>query len=164
MHHQLSLHVPFHHFHRRGRFQQRLRLHRLIQRDGWRRFALRGAARKCHGYGHQQGQKYVLVVDAKNTVEFRPVKLGAPQEGGLRVVRSGLTTADRIMLRTNTANLLTAQLYVALDQRYVSPERFAALQAKAKDARRLIGGFMTYLRRSPLRGSKFTSARKARES
>jgi RND family efflux transporter MFP subunit len=48
--------------------------------------------------GTQQGQKYVLVVDDKNTVVFRPVKLGAPQEGGLRVVRSGLATGERIVV------------------------------------------------------------------
>ena len=48
--------------------------------------------------GTQQGQKYVLVVDDKNTVVFRPVRLGAPQSDGLRVVRSGLTAQERVVV------------------------------------------------------------------
>ncbi|HSI34235.1 MAG: efflux RND transporter periplasmic adaptor subunit [Phycisphaerae bacterium] len=48
--------------------------------------------------GTQQGQKYVLVVDAKDAVVFRPVELGAPQADGLRVVRSGLAAGERIVV------------------------------------------------------------------
>jgi RND family efflux transporter MFP subunit len=48
--------------------------------------------------GTQQGQKYVLVVDSKHTVVFRPVKLGALQNDGLRVVTSGLTAEERIVV------------------------------------------------------------------
>jgi RND family efflux transporter MFP subunit len=48
--------------------------------------------------GTQQGQKYVLVVDDKNTVVFRPVQLGAPQSDGLRVVRSGLSAEERVVV------------------------------------------------------------------
>jgi multidrug efflux system membrane fusion protein len=39
--------------------------------------------------GSDQGQKYVYVVakqDGKNVVEYRPVSMGPPQKGGLRVV------------------------------------------------------------------------------
>jgi RND family efflux transporter MFP subunit len=48
--------------------------------------------------GTQQGQKYVLVVDEKNTVVFRPVILGAPESDGLRVVRSGLAAGERVVV------------------------------------------------------------------
>ena len=48
--------------------------------------------------GTQQGEKYVLVVDDKDKVEFRPVQLGAPQGDGLRVVRSGLKGGERIVV------------------------------------------------------------------
>jgi RND family efflux transporter MFP subunit len=48
--------------------------------------------------GTQQGQKYVLVVDDKSTVAFRPVVLGAPQDDGLRVVRSGLAAGERVIV------------------------------------------------------------------
>lgn len=48
--------------------------------------------------GTQQGQKYVLVVDSKNTVAFRPVQLGALQPDGLQVITSGVNADDRIVV------------------------------------------------------------------
>jgi RND family efflux transporter MFP subunit len=48
--------------------------------------------------GTQQGQKYLLVIDDKNTVVFRPVTLGTAHEGGLRVVRSGLAAGERVVV------------------------------------------------------------------
>jgi membrane fusion protein, multidrug efflux system len=48
--------------------------------------------------GTQQGQKYVLVVDEKSTVAFRPVQLGPLQNDGLRVVTSGVKPEDRIVV------------------------------------------------------------------
>ena len=48
--------------------------------------------------GTQQGQKYVLVVDEKNAVAFRPVKLGAAQDDGLRVVTTGVAPGDRVVI------------------------------------------------------------------
>jgi RND family efflux transporter MFP subunit len=48
--------------------------------------------------GTQQGEKYLLVVDEKNTVAFRPVKLGAPQPGGLRVIRSGVKAGEHVII------------------------------------------------------------------
>ena len=49
---------------------------------------------------------------------------------------------------------LRAQLYVALDQRYISIERFEQLSAEATKISQLIAGFMRYLKQSDLRGSK----------
>jgi len=48
-----------------------------------------------------------------------------------------------------------SQLYVALDQGYILPARFDALSGQATEVSRLIAGFMTYLQRSDLRGTKF---------
>ena len=47
--------------------------------------------------GTDQGQKFVYVVDEKNTVEYRSVKLG-PIIDGLRVVREGLKTNDWVIV------------------------------------------------------------------
>ena len=47
--------------------------------------------------GADQGQRYVLVVDQKNTLQYRAVTLGARQ-GDLRVVKSGITAGDRIVI------------------------------------------------------------------
>ncbi|MEP7214177.1 MAG: four helix bundle protein [Acidobacteriota bacterium] len=48
-----------------------------------------------------------------------------------------------------------AQMYVALDQGYVSAEQFENLLNKLNETGRLISGLMKYLRESELRGSKY---------
>jgi membrane fusion protein, multidrug efflux system len=47
--------------------------------------------------GADQGQRFVLVADDKNVLQYRPVTLGA-REGDLRVVKSGLTASDRVVI------------------------------------------------------------------
>lgn len=47
--------------------------------------------------GTDQNNKFVLVVDEKNTVQYRAVKLG-PAIEGLRVVREGLAAGDRVVV------------------------------------------------------------------
>jgi four helix bundle protein len=49
------------------------------------------------------------------------------------------------------------QLYTALDECYVSPKEFALAYDLAEQTTRLIGGFISYLRRSDKVGSKFVS-------
>ena len=44
-----------------------------------------------------QDRRYVLVVGADGTVEYRPVELGAISDG-LRVVRSGLKVGERVIV------------------------------------------------------------------
>jgi four helix bundle protein len=48
-----------------------------------------------------------------------------------------------------------SQLYVALDQGYIVPERFDALSTQATEISRVISGFMSYFQQSKLRGTKF---------
>ena len=50
---------------------------------------------------------------------------------------------------------VASQLYVALDERYVTAEQFEVLSALARDTNRKIGGLMNYLRRSGIKGIKF---------
>jgi multidrug efflux system membrane fusion protein len=47
--------------------------------------------------GTNQGQRYVLVVNESNVLEYRPVTIGA-EFGDLRAVESGLTPADRLVV------------------------------------------------------------------
>jgi membrane fusion protein, multidrug efflux system len=47
--------------------------------------------------GTDQGTKFVLVVDDKNVVGVKPVELG-PEVEGLRVVRSGLTGDEQVII------------------------------------------------------------------
>jgi len=53
-----------------------------------------------------------------------------------------------------SAGELRAQLYVALDQHYLSQQQFESLSQEATEISRLISGFMRYLKQSDLRGSK----------
>ena len=48
-----------------------------------------------------------------------------------------------------------AQLYVALDQGYLSPEVFDQLSKNATEVSQLLSGFIRYLKGSSLRGSKY---------
>jgi hypothetical protein len=47
--------------------------------------------------GTDQDRKYVLVVNAQNVVEYRPVKLGS-LHGGLRTIDEGLTPDDVVIV------------------------------------------------------------------
>jgi four helix bundle protein len=46
-------------------------------------------------------------------------------------------------------------LYTAVDEQYIAKEEFQILYAQAAEVSRLIGGFMSYLQRSEMRGPKF---------
>ena len=48
-----------------------------------------------------------------------------------------------------------SQLYVALDQSYITPVEFENISSDAVEVSRLVSGFMGYLRKSELRGNKF---------
>lgn len=48
--------------------------------------------------GTDQGRKYLLVVNDKNIVEYRPVKTGPLQDDGLRVVEDGLKPDERVIV------------------------------------------------------------------
>jgi membrane fusion protein, multidrug efflux system len=47
--------------------------------------------------GSEQGQKYLLLVDDKNVVEYRPVKVGQAVKG-LRVIKEGLKGDERVIV------------------------------------------------------------------
>jgi four helix bundle protein len=50
-----------------------------------------------------------------------------------------------------------SHLYVALDQRYFPQQEFDSLYSRVDEVSRLVGGFMSYLKQSDLRGPKFKS-------
>ena len=53
-----------------------------------------------------------------------------------------------------------AQLYVALDQGYITQQQFDDMQNDAESVSKMVGGFMTYLQKSGLRGSKYNKREK----
>jgi four helix bundle protein len=48
-----------------------------------------------------------------------------------------------------------AQLYVALDQKYIDEAQFNEIAGDLEETGRIIGGLMKYLQQSEMRGSKF---------
>lgn len=48
-----------------------------------------------------------------------------------------------------------AQLYVALDQKYITEEQFDCLRSLATSTKKLIAGFINYLKQSNLKGQKY---------
>ena len=53
------------------------------------------------------------------------------------------------------------QLYAAFDEEYLNKAEFNELYERSTEISRLISGFMAYLRRSELRGSKFKESSNA---
>jgi multidrug efflux system membrane fusion protein len=82
-----------------------------------------GAARSAilvddRAVGTDQDKKYVMVIDADNKANYRAVVLG-PMVNGLRVVRSGLSKGERIVvngLQRVRPNTLVAPTDVAMDR------------------------------------------------
>jgi four helix bundle protein len=69
--------------------------------------------------------------------------------GGIREFVQFLSVAR------GSASEVSAQLYVALDQEYVSADGFARLQEQATRTGSVISGLIRYLRTTAMRGSKF---------
>jgi four helix bundle protein len=60
-----------------------------------------------------------------------------------------------LSIAKGSAGEVRSQLYVAMDQDYVSAANFEKIYAKADENGRIIGGLMKYLRQSDIRGVKF---------
>ena len=71
------------------------------------------------------------------------------ERGGNRELIQFLSQAN------GSAGEIKDQLYCALDEQYIGQEQFDSAYAAAERTSRLLGGLMTYLRKSELRGHKF---------
>ncbi len=63
-----------------------------------------------------------------------------------------------------SAGEIKAQLYIALDQKYISPEVFDECYGLAEHTIRLISGLMRYLRKTKIKGSKYKSTHQQPET
>ena len=60
-----------------------------------------------------------------------------------------------LSIAKGSAGEVRCQLYVALDQHYIDSEIFNKLLARVTEVSKLIGGLMSYLRSTEIRGSKY---------
>jgi len=60
-----------------------------------------------------------------------------------------------LAIAKGSAGEVEAQLYIALDQGYITEEEFNSVRAMASSTKKLIAGFMNYLKQSGLKGQKF---------
>jgi four helix bundle protein len=69
-----------------------------------------------------------------------------------------------LAIAKGSAGEVISHLYVALDQAYINHEEFRRLEKVARDTGRKIGGLMSYLRQSDLRGPKYKTSSNKRKS
>ena len=60
-----------------------------------------------------------------------------------------------LAIAKGSAGEVEAQLFVALDQGYISQEKFESIKAGVTSIKKLIAGFMNYLKRSGIKGQKY---------
>ncbi|MGQ0763631.1 MAG: four helix bundle protein [Acidobacteriota bacterium] len=54
-----------------------------------------------------------------------------------------------------SAGEVRSQLYVALDQQYITPDTFKELNSSVTEISKMVAGLMDYLKKSGLKGTKF---------
>ena len=60
-----------------------------------------------------------------------------------------------LMIAKGSCGEVRAQLYVALDQQYISEAVFTEIRQKVMEVSRMLSGLVKYLKQSELRGSKY---------
>ena len=60
-----------------------------------------------------------------------------------------------LSIAKSSAGEVQSQLYVALDQGYITREQFDQGYKLCDETMRLIGGFIAYLKKSPIKGPKY---------
>ena len=60
-----------------------------------------------------------------------------------------------LSIAKSSAGEVQSQLYVALDQAYITAEQFDQGYKLCDETMRLVGGFMAYLRKSSVKGQKY---------
>ena len=60
-----------------------------------------------------------------------------------------------LAIAKGSAGEVEAQLYVAFDQGYINQEQFDSIKSTTSSTKKLIAGFMNYLKRSNLKGQKY---------
>jgi four helix bundle protein len=60
-----------------------------------------------------------------------------------------------LSIAKSSAGEVQSQLYIVLDQKYITPEQFEKGYKLCDETMRLIGGFIAYLRKTTIQGPKY---------
>ena len=72
--------------------------------------------------------------------------------------RSGSAEFSQFLsIATGSVGEVEAQLYVSLDQQYINEDQFESIKDMTTSTKKLIAGFMKYLKQSKLKGRKYKS-------
>jgi len=66
--------------------------------------------------------------------------------------------AQFLAVAKGSAGEVKAQIYVALDQAYITQQQFEGLMSDVNETARMIKGLMTYLKKTKIRGTKYKGA------
>jgi four helix bundle protein len=88
--------------------------------------------------------------------QIRRAAISIPSNIGEGFERNGSKEFHQFLsMAKGSCGEVRTQLYVALDQKYLSPDEFKRLESMAAEVGRMIGGLMAYLRSTNIKGLKY---------
>ncbi|HXT64948.1 MAG TPA: four helix bundle protein [Pyrinomonadaceae bacterium] len=108
-------------------------------------------------YKITSGGAFARDYDLRNQIRRAAVSVMSNIAEGFE--RSGTGEFNQFLATAKgSAGEIRSQLYVALDQNYLSEATFGQLRDQATEVGRMIGGLMTYLKKSGIKGTKYKKA------
>jgi four helix bundle protein len=108
-------------------------------------------------YGASKKSSFVKDFGLQKQIRDASVSIMANIAEGFE--RSGSGEFQQFLaIAKGSAGAVISHLYVALDQGYINEEEFRRLEKLARGTGRKIGGLMSYLRQSNLRGPKYKTS------
>ena len=105
-------------------------------------------------YKITSGGAFARDYDLRNQIRRAAVSVMSNIAEGFE--RSGTGEFNQFLATAKgSAGEVRSQLYVALDQNYLSDAAFGQLRDQATEVGRMIGGLMTYLKTSGIKGTKY---------
>ena len=105
-------------------------------------------------YWVTSGGAFARDYDLRNQIRRAAVSVMSNIAEGFE--RSGTGEFNQFLATAKgSAGEIRSQLYVALDQEYLSKSVFDIFATQATEIGRMIGGLLTYLRKSGIKGTKF---------
>jgi four helix bundle protein len=128
-------------------------IHRFEDIEAWKK----GRELRRAVYRHSKRGEFARDFALKDQIRRAAISITSNiaegfERGGNREFVQFLSTAK------GSCGEVRDQLYVALDEAYITETEFKSLQESCFEVGRLIAGFMAYLSRSEIRGEKFRKA------